>query len=64
MTIDDIKGVNRALKRKVRKARKENHGTMFESTDFMENVSNALDDLIFKYTHIAPREWVKHDGES
>ncbi len=52
MLIEDIKGVNRALKRKVKKARKENVEFMTENTDFMNNVSNAFDELIFKFERL------------
>jgi hypothetical protein len=52
MNIEDFKAVNRALKRKVRKARKDNNGSMTESTDFMENISKAFDELLFEHTHI------------
>lgn len=59
MNIEDFKGVNRALKRKVKKARKDDVSSMTESTDFMEYLSKAFDELLFKHTHIELPHWVE-----
>lgn len=40
---------NRALKRKIRKAKKENMGYITLSMEFLNSVSNCLDDLWFHY---------------
>ena len=41
----DYAGINRALKRRVRKAKQAGSAVMTETTSFMENVSKALDEL-------------------
>lgn len=48
---------NRALKRKVRKAKKEKAENMTLPTDFLEAVSTCIDDLWFKYKHPVTRRW-------
>ncbi len=57
----DYKGINRSLKRKVKDARKKDLTEITVSVDYLSNVSDVFDELVFEKSHpqISWRgEWV------
>ena len=63
MIIGDYKGINRSLKRKVKDARKKDLTEMIiVSVDYLSNVSNVFDELVFAREHPVPK-LVKADEE-
>ncbi len=55
MIFDDYKGINRSLKRKVKDARKKQMTEITVSVDYLSNVSNVFDELVFEREHPVPK---------